>query len=203
MLEQAIRGIKNQENWRCRAMTVDLKKENRIRITCRDEAEHQLDWLRSQYIAASSNSNELNETHLNIESRRALRLLEIATPGRAAHLGCCCASNHEDFLVMTEDDYFPWAKNFTEPEVVVIRDRRYIERSGEPFSAQQFLEDIGQFQESRLSVSRIGLRRHGCVRRTRRPKRTNGLLRSRQRLSLFLKLSDDGNVLTLQVLIRH
>ena len=40
MLEKAIRGIKNQENWRCRAVTVDPKKENRIRIACRDEAEH-------------------------------------------------------------------------------------------------------------------------------------------------------------------
>jgi hypothetical protein len=29
-------------NWRCRAVTVDSKNTNRVRIACRDEAEHQL-----------------------------------------------------------------------------------------------------------------------------------------------------------------
>jgi hypothetical protein len=42
MLEQTIYTTKNQGNWRCRAMTVDSKRENRIKIACRDEAEHQL-----------------------------------------------------------------------------------------------------------------------------------------------------------------
>ena len=42
MLEQTIRITKNQESWRCRAVTVDPKRENRIKIACRDEAEHQL-----------------------------------------------------------------------------------------------------------------------------------------------------------------
>jgi hypothetical protein len=42
MLEQAIRAIKDRESWRCRAVTVDPKKENRIKIACRDEDEHQL-----------------------------------------------------------------------------------------------------------------------------------------------------------------
>ena len=41
-IEQAIRATKNQENWRCRAVTVDPKRENRIKIACRDEEEHQL-----------------------------------------------------------------------------------------------------------------------------------------------------------------
>jgi hypothetical protein len=42
MLEQTIRVIKDLESWRCRAVTVDLKKENRFKIACRDEAEYQL-----------------------------------------------------------------------------------------------------------------------------------------------------------------
>lgn len=42
MIEQAIRATKDQGNWRCRAMIVDPKRENRIKIACRDEAEHQL-----------------------------------------------------------------------------------------------------------------------------------------------------------------
>jgi hypothetical protein len=42
MLEQAIRAIEDRESWRCRAVTVDPKKENRIKIACRDEDEHQL-----------------------------------------------------------------------------------------------------------------------------------------------------------------
>ncbi|RFU31201.1 hypothetical protein B7463_g5127, partial [Scytalidium lignicola] len=42
MLEQAIRATKDQDNWRCRAVTVDPRRENRIKIACRDEVEHQL-----------------------------------------------------------------------------------------------------------------------------------------------------------------
>jgi hypothetical protein len=39
-VETEIRTMENQLNWRCRAVTVDLKNTNRIRIACRDEAEH-------------------------------------------------------------------------------------------------------------------------------------------------------------------
>ena len=42
MIGQAIREEKDQENWRCRAVTMDPKREHRIKIACRDEAEHQL-----------------------------------------------------------------------------------------------------------------------------------------------------------------
>jgi hypothetical protein len=41
-VEKEIRTIENHTNWRCRAVTVDPKNTNRIRIACRDEAEHQL-----------------------------------------------------------------------------------------------------------------------------------------------------------------
>jgi hypothetical protein len=41
-LETEIRRIENHLHWRCRAITVDPKSRNRIRIACRDEAEHQL-----------------------------------------------------------------------------------------------------------------------------------------------------------------
>ncbi|KAJ6114125.1 hypothetical protein N7512_007570 [Penicillium capsulatum] len=34
--------MENNAHWRCRAVTVDPKNTNRIRIACRDEAEHQL-----------------------------------------------------------------------------------------------------------------------------------------------------------------
>jgi len=42
MLEQEIQAMKDQENWQCRTMTVDPRKENQIKIACQDEAEHQL-----------------------------------------------------------------------------------------------------------------------------------------------------------------
>jgi hypothetical protein len=41
-VETEIRAMENYTNWRCRAVTVDPKNTNQIRITCRDEAEHQL-----------------------------------------------------------------------------------------------------------------------------------------------------------------
>ncbi|EED12667.1 hypothetical protein TSTA_006840 [Talaromyces stipitatus ATCC 10500] len=41
-VEKEIRNMENHMNWRCRAVTVDPKNTNRIRIACRDEAEHQL-----------------------------------------------------------------------------------------------------------------------------------------------------------------
>jgi hypothetical protein len=41
-VETEIRAMENYTNWRCRAVTVDPKNTNRIRIACRDEAEHQL-----------------------------------------------------------------------------------------------------------------------------------------------------------------
>ncbi|KAI2946871.1 hypothetical protein CBS147323_11233 [Aspergillus niger] len=41
-VEAEIRTMENYTNWRCRAVTVDPKNTSRIRIACRDEAEHQL-----------------------------------------------------------------------------------------------------------------------------------------------------------------
>lgn len=41
-VETEIRTMENHMHWRCRAVTVDPKNTNRIRIACRDEAEHQL-----------------------------------------------------------------------------------------------------------------------------------------------------------------
>ena len=41
-VENGVRTVPNHVNWRCRAVTVDPKNANRIRIACRDEAEHQL-----------------------------------------------------------------------------------------------------------------------------------------------------------------
>ena len=41
-VETEIRTIENYTNWQCRTVTVDPKNTNRIRIACRDEAEHQL-----------------------------------------------------------------------------------------------------------------------------------------------------------------
>jgi hypothetical protein len=41
-VETEIRTMENQLNWQCRAVTVDPKNTNRIRIACQDEAEHQL-----------------------------------------------------------------------------------------------------------------------------------------------------------------
>lgn len=41
-VEKEVRTMENHTNWRCRAVTVDPKNTNRIRIACRDETEHQL-----------------------------------------------------------------------------------------------------------------------------------------------------------------
>jgi hypothetical protein len=41
-IESELRTAENQENWRCRAMTVDQRNQSRIRIACRNETEHQL-----------------------------------------------------------------------------------------------------------------------------------------------------------------
>jgi hypothetical protein len=41
-VETEIRKMEDHIHWRCRAVTVDPKNTNRIRIACRDEAEHQL-----------------------------------------------------------------------------------------------------------------------------------------------------------------
>ncbi|KAJ5449492.1 uncharacterized protein N7458_005941 [Penicillium daleae] len=41
-VETEIRTMEDHMHWRCRAVTVDPKNTNRIRIACRDEAEHQL-----------------------------------------------------------------------------------------------------------------------------------------------------------------
>ena len=42
LIEAEARATLNQPSWRCRAVTVDRKNNNRIRIACRDEAEHQM-----------------------------------------------------------------------------------------------------------------------------------------------------------------
>lgn len=41
-VETEIRTTEDHSHWRCRAVTVDPRNTNRIRIACRDEAEHQL-----------------------------------------------------------------------------------------------------------------------------------------------------------------
>lgn len=41
-VESEIRTMEDHMHWRCRAVTVDPKNTNRIRIACHDEAEHQL-----------------------------------------------------------------------------------------------------------------------------------------------------------------
>ncbi|KAJ5414988.1 hypothetical protein N7509_000086 [Penicillium cosmopolitanum] len=41
-IEKEIRTMDNHTHWRCRAVTVSPRDPNRIRIACRDEAEHQL-----------------------------------------------------------------------------------------------------------------------------------------------------------------
>lgn len=41
-VETEIRTMKNHLHWRCRAVTVDPKNTNRIRIACWDEVEHKL-----------------------------------------------------------------------------------------------------------------------------------------------------------------
>jgi hypothetical protein len=42
VVETEIRTMEGHMHWRCRAVTVDPKNTNRIRVACRDEAEHQL-----------------------------------------------------------------------------------------------------------------------------------------------------------------
>lgn len=39
-VEKEMRDITERINWRCRAVTLDRKNPNRVRIACRDEAEH-------------------------------------------------------------------------------------------------------------------------------------------------------------------
>ncbi len=41
-VEKEIRMMKDHANWRCRAVTMDPKNPNRVRIACRDEVEQQL-----------------------------------------------------------------------------------------------------------------------------------------------------------------
>ncbi|KZL63633.1 reverse transcriptase [Colletotrichum tofieldiae] len=41
-VEKELRAIDGQGSWRCRAVTVDLRNADRIRIVCRDEAKHKL-----------------------------------------------------------------------------------------------------------------------------------------------------------------
>jgi hypothetical protein len=40
-MEGEVRKEEDHDNWRCRAVTVDPKNPKRVRIACRDEAEHQ------------------------------------------------------------------------------------------------------------------------------------------------------------------
>ncbi len=39
-VEKSIREINEQANWRCQAVTKDPKNLHRVRIACRNEAEH-------------------------------------------------------------------------------------------------------------------------------------------------------------------
>ncbi|KAH8194111.1 hypothetical protein TruAng_011724 [Truncatella angustata] len=41
-VEKEIRSIEGHKDWRCRAVTMDPKKPQRIKIVCRDESEHEL-----------------------------------------------------------------------------------------------------------------------------------------------------------------
>ncbi len=41
-VEREIRSVEQGKHWRCRAVTVDQRNQNRIRIACRNEAEHEL-----------------------------------------------------------------------------------------------------------------------------------------------------------------
>lgn len=41
-IENEMRQLDERKEWRCRAVTVDPKKPQRIKVVCRDEAEHQL-----------------------------------------------------------------------------------------------------------------------------------------------------------------
>ena len=125
-------------------------------------------WLRSQYEKASRYEDEVDESFLNIESRKALTLLRIARPGKAVHPGCSCATDRGEYLVMTEEEYFYWAQNLVDPQLVVIRDRRYIERSGEPYSGQQLLDDIGRLpQKSTIAIQDWSKKPRACSRNVR------------------------------------
>jgi regulator of replication initiation timing len=42
IVEKEIRAVKDQSNWRCRAVTRDAKNTSRIKIACRDESEQQM-----------------------------------------------------------------------------------------------------------------------------------------------------------------
>jgi uncharacterized coiled-coil protein SlyX len=42
VVEREMRATKDNASWRCRAVTVDPKNTNRIKIACRDEEEHQM-----------------------------------------------------------------------------------------------------------------------------------------------------------------
>lgn len=42
LCESEVRAEQGQTTWRCRAVTKDSKRPNRIRIACRDEAEHNM-----------------------------------------------------------------------------------------------------------------------------------------------------------------
>ena len=42
IVEKEIRATEAHANWRCQAVTRDMKNEKRIRIACRDEGEHQM-----------------------------------------------------------------------------------------------------------------------------------------------------------------
>jgi regulator of replication initiation timing len=53
-VEREMRTMENQENWRCRAVTVDHATQSRIRIACRDEDEHQLVKRAAEKIGAGS-----------------------------------------------------------------------------------------------------------------------------------------------------
>lgn len=79
----------------------------------------------------------------DVEMQRAAKSLEGAIPGKARHLGCSCSPDEADWLIMTEDEHYTWAAD-PSLDIVVIRDKRYIERSGEPFSTQQFCDDLGR-----------------------------------------------------------
>ena len=42
MVEGGVRGEQSNAAWRCRAVTIDPKNPHRVRIACRDEAEHKM-----------------------------------------------------------------------------------------------------------------------------------------------------------------
>ncbi|KAJ5522366.1 hypothetical protein N7527_006481 [Penicillium freii] len=76
VVETEIRATEDHIHWRCRAVTMDPKNTNRIRIACRDEAEYQLvnvnkaavldnkDKIRAGAAAAFSEENEATVTKI-------------------------------------------------------------------------------------------------------------------------------------------